>query len=256
MADAATVQSLVDYYVNLLIIQYNQKPNARAEMGLYVSNLLADAVMLDVLNGYDIETAVGVQLDVLGKYVGVDRFYLQLELENFFAFTTYSEIDPDSLTKFGFSQYSNFNGFSANGWIDYSDIVLQKNTLEDADFRTIIKLAIIRNNSNHSVGDIDTKIAGLFGSDIHAEAKESVPKVMWYFLVLSSSPLVQAILYKKLLPKPIGVRLGIVDTTSGLIFAFAKYANANPTYAYGFSRYSNYASLSGQILTYDVISAG
>lgn len=257
MADTATVDSIVQYYVNLLIIQYNQKPKARATIELYVRNLLCSGIMLDVMNGYDIETAIGVQLDVLGKYVGQDRFYLQLDLINYFAFTDYSETTPDTLQKFGFSTYATYDGFSANGWLTYSDLALQKNTLSDDDFRTIIKLAIIQNNSNHSVGDIDTKIFNLFGTQIRAESKESRPKVMWYFIQLSNSPLVQAILYKKLLPKPIGVRLGIVSVTSGNVFSFCTYSNQTPgPNAYGLSRYGNFDTLSGQVLTYDVISAG
>lgn len=254
MADTSTVDDLVAYYVNLLIIQYNQKPKARATIELYVRNILANGILLDILNGYDIETAVGKQLDIIGKYVGVDRFYLQSDIINYFAFTDYSEPDPDSLEKFGFSTYATYDGFSANGWLTYSDIVLQKNTLSDDDFRRLIKLAIIQNTSNHSVGDIDTRLFGLFGTQIHAEAKDAVPMVMWYFLKLSNSPLVQAILSKNLLPKPIGVRIGIVDTTPGNTFAFANYTNQTPSYAYGLSRYSNFGSLSGQILTYDQLS--
>lgn len=250
----ADVSSLIEYYTDLLIIQYNQKPKARATIQLYVENLLASGVLLDVLNGYDIETAVGKQLDVLGKYVGVDRFFLESDIINYFAFTDYEEPDPDSETKYGFSTYATYDGFSANGWLTYSDIVLQKNTLDDADFRTVIKLAIIQNTSNHSVGDIDTRIAALFGSDVHAEAKNSVPMVMWYFIRLSNSPLMQAILYKKLLPKPMGVRLQYVQQPTGNIFAFARYSNPNPSFAYGLSTYANYGSLSGQILTYDQIS--
>ena len=63
------------YYSNLLIMQYHSKPKAKATIEESVA-LLPDDIILDVINGFDIETAVGKQLDVLGEYVGVDRYYL------------------------------------------------------------------------------------------------------------------------------------------------------------------------------------
>ena len=72
------------YYSNLLIMQYHGKPKAKATIEKSVA-LLPDDIILDVINGFNIETAVGKQLDILGEYVGVDRYYLvdsQAELLN------------------------------------------------------------------------------------------------------------------------------------------------------------------------------
>lgn len=72
------------YYSNLLIMQYHNKPKAKATIEATVG-LLPDDLIMEVLNGFDIETAVGKQLDILGEYVGVDRYYLvdnQAELLN------------------------------------------------------------------------------------------------------------------------------------------------------------------------------
>lgn len=72
------------YYSNLLIMQYHGKPKAKATIEKTVA-LLPDDIILDVINGFDIQTAVGKQLDILGEYVGVDRYYLvdnQAELLN------------------------------------------------------------------------------------------------------------------------------------------------------------------------------
>ena len=72
------------YYSNLLIMQYHGKPKAKATIEKSVA-LLPDDIILDVINGFNIETAVGKQLDILGEYVGVDRYYLvdnQVDLLN------------------------------------------------------------------------------------------------------------------------------------------------------------------------------
>ena len=64
-----------EYYSNLLILQYNGKPKAKATIEAVVS-LLPDDLIQEVIGGFDIETAVGKQLDILGEYVGVDRYYI------------------------------------------------------------------------------------------------------------------------------------------------------------------------------------
>lgn len=73
-----------EYYSNLLILQYHGKPKAKATIEASTA-LLPSELILEVLNGFDIETAVGKQLDILGEYVGVNRYYLvdnQAELLN------------------------------------------------------------------------------------------------------------------------------------------------------------------------------
>lgn len=69
------MSSTDSYYSNLLIMQYHSKPKAKATIEACVS-LLPDDLLLEVLHGFDIGTAVGKQLDILGEYVGVDRYYL------------------------------------------------------------------------------------------------------------------------------------------------------------------------------------
>jgi hypothetical protein len=254
MADAATVQGLIDYYVNLLIIQYNQKPKARATIALLAEVLLANGVMLDVLNGYNIDTAVGVQLDVIGKYVGVNRYYSQEDIEDYFAFTSYTEVDPDALPKFGFSTYATFNNFSYNGTLTYNSIVSNDNALSDNDFRTLIYLAILTNTCDEGHGEIDTKIFNLFGTTIRPESPGNMR--MFYFFTTALSPLIQAIIIKKLLPKPMGVQVTYVQQNNGPMFGFVGYDGVVQNQEYGFSTYANYATQAGRVLTYDQIIPG
>lgn len=68
-----TTQELIDYYANLLIIQYLGKSKAYATIQALVTPVIMDQLPVAVENAYAIETAQGVQLDVIGKYVGVSR---------------------------------------------------------------------------------------------------------------------------------------------------------------------------------------
>lgn len=76
------IENTVEYYKDLLIIQYENKEKARSEVGLHITTLLANDIISKVQDGYDIDTAIGVQLDVLGKYIGKDRLFEASELSD------------------------------------------------------------------------------------------------------------------------------------------------------------------------------
>lgn len=65
-----------DYYANLLIMQYHNKRKAQ-ETIKSSTKALPDTLIQDIINGYDIDTAVGAQQDLLGEYLGVDRYYVE-----------------------------------------------------------------------------------------------------------------------------------------------------------------------------------
>lgn len=254
MATAAQIQSLIDYYADLLIIQYHRKPKAAAHIKLLAETFLASAVYLDVLNGYNIETAIGHQLDIIGKYAGVNRFWAQENLVNFFGFTDYIEVNPDADPKFGFCTYANFESFSWNGTLTYDDIVETQNALSDDDFRILIKVAILQNTCDCGVGEVDEKLFVIFGNTIRKESPGNMR--MFYILTTAITPLLQAIIIKKLLPKPMGVQLTYVQQNSGPMFGFTDYSGIIQPNEYGFSTYANYDTTPGQVLTYDQIIPG
>ncbi len=68
-----TTEDLITYYAKLLILQYVGKPKAYDTIKALVRMVVMDQLPVDVQDAFDIDTAVGVQLNVLGKYVGADR---------------------------------------------------------------------------------------------------------------------------------------------------------------------------------------
>lgn len=68
-----TTQELINYYANLLIIQYIGKAKAYAHIQTLVTPVVMDQLPLSVQNAFNLTGSVGVQLDVLGKYIGVKR---------------------------------------------------------------------------------------------------------------------------------------------------------------------------------------
>jgi hypothetical protein len=68
-----TTDQLATYYANLLILQYLQKPKAFATIKAQVTPVIMDQLPVAVQNAFNLADAVGVQLDVIGKYVGASR---------------------------------------------------------------------------------------------------------------------------------------------------------------------------------------
>lgn len=254
---------LVAYYQSLLIIQYNQQPNAKATIGLLATLALASNIIQQVENAFNItgdNIAVGAQLDIIGKYVGVDRFYSELSLTDYFALVGYSEAGalPSSPPRFGLSTYATFSAGDYNGTLLYGDIIAANNMLTDATFLTLIQFAIILNNSNFSYGTIANLLYEFFGTEIRAESLGNM--TIEFFVSAALTPLIQAVIAKGLLPTPIGVGGLVVSNVEGLIFGMRSYSDVargiTSPYAYGFSTYSNYATLTGQTLSYVQITAG
>ncbi len=68
-----TTNDIINYYANLLIIQYANKPKAYATIQALVKMVVMDQLPVAVQGAFDLSTASGVQLDVLAKYAGVTR---------------------------------------------------------------------------------------------------------------------------------------------------------------------------------------
>lgn len=253
--DASTseqVLGIINYYVSLLIIQYHNKPKARATIALYASVMVCNAVVLAIRDAYNLDTAVGKQLDVLGKYAGIDRYYRELSLIDFFSTPDYHDT-PTSPPQYGFETYATIStGNDFNGTLTYDKIISTANTLIDAYFRLIIKLKIIQNTINHSNKSIDDAMFQFFGAAVRPE--ESGPMTMAYFIASNPTPLIVAALYKHVFPKPMAVGLRIVHDVSGPMFDFTGYDGYQSPFGYGFATYANYDSLQGLDLTYGQIS--
>jgi len=68
------VSEYAKYLANLLIIQYNSKPKAKATIES-LGYMFPDELILSVRDGFNIDTATGKQLDILAKYIGASRGY-------------------------------------------------------------------------------------------------------------------------------------------------------------------------------------
>lgn len=201
----ADVSEIIEYYSQLLIIQYAHKPKAKAMLEMLATEILADGILLDVRDGYDIDTAVGTQLDVLGKYIGATRIFQDNDLTDMFSLETYGESDPTAQPRWGFVTYANYDSLIENGVLTYASVLSKNFFLTDDDYRTLLKLKIIKNYSNGSHKDIDDAMFAFFGMDVTVEQTDTME--MTYTIPFTFNSIIDAAIIKSILPKPLGVAL-------------------------------------------------
>ena len=213
MVDINTIEQIAEQYANLLIIQYRNKPKARAFIKLLYKLIIADGVVLDVLNAFDLDTAVGNQLDVLGKYIGVDRYYLGINLSQnrYFAFG-HNLVPVDEL-------YAGFgHGLEEGRMLKSSDITAF--ALSDDDYRKILRFKIILNTNNGNEKHIDDAIYKFFGLDVIPQYGDMS---ISYLIKKPMQSLVNVCIQKHLLPKPIAIRINcILRNNEAPFFAFGR----------------------------------
>ena len=244
---AIDINGVIEYYKNLLIIQYNNKEKARATIGLLINTLLQNDIYGQVQNAFDLETAEGNQLDVLGKYIGADRFVTQIgDIEgSYFGFTSYATLLTD--TTVGFTDYINYN-IDGGGTLTYNNLNYTQE-LNDFDYRFILKMRIVQNNSNHSQKSVDDGIFIFFGNGVILSTLNNMSIVYFVDDVNYNRAIIA---FKKgVLPRPITVNLnGLIRKSDKKYFGFIRYGSANYSSPIktGFTRYGSLKQ--GQVLTY------
>lgn len=199
------LEQLYTWACNSLIMEYRHAPKNRALMRELVNLIFANNVLVDIKEGFDVETAVGKQLDIIGAWVGLDRFYDSIDLweHSYFALVNYSNIKVDEYEQWqgGFYNYTNFE-YNNGGFLTYklyNETRTKSNQIGDAYFRDLIKLKIIKNSINFTKKNIDDAIYEWSNGTIYTTWDKM--KVIYNFPASKNNLLILAD-YKKCLPAP------------------------------------------------------
>jgi len=196
-----TDAELVDYYVNLLILQYQNKPNAKATVSLFVTEAICNQIIYQVLNAFDIDTAVNNQLTILGKYVNAPREITGLNLGmTFFAMPSYLDVNPDVYA--GFYVYTNTDAQVTSFFEQYPDLNTVY-TLNDNDLRSLIQLKAEVNSSDCSMESIDNILNEFFGATCLATDNGDMTLTYAFTDAVGNLPGIVAAIGA--LPKPAGI---------------------------------------------------
>lgn len=193
---AMTTAEITAYYAKLLILQYRGKDKAFATIEAVVNPVVMDQLPLLVADAFNLDTAEGDQLDVLGKYIGLSRVALT------------------------------FTG---------------QVTLDDSDYRLMLKLKIVQNNAGSSLYEIQNQIHMFFESSLRVFDYKNMSMSYMFDSAFGSEQLAEVFVRQGLLPKPMGVQLGALVYAPDInnFFGMRTYEvpGANIT---GFNSYDDY----------------
>lgn len=140
-------------YLNLIILQYQDKPKLLAEATAIIE-IFEDLKNSseDLKSAFDIDTAVGNQLDIIGKIVGLSRVISEVVPKVYFGF---NNKNPNAL---GFGEAP----FYKTTYAKYGDL-----TLNDQDYRFYLKAKVSINFIKNNIHRINEIIAYLFNNNAY-----------------------------------------------------------------------------------------
>lgn len=195
----ATDPNLLTYYSNLLIVQYRTQSKMIATTQLLVNQSLCDGLPQELQTCFNLDMAVGAQLNILGEIVGVPRNIFGLDLiHTFFNYTNY----VGTPAAIGFGSYTD-NPYSQSLFRSYFDSATY--TLTDFEMRTLIKIKILFNNTFSSTKNIINGLWELFGYDVIFRDNQNM--TIDYFVVNPYQTAFLAGQFLNILPRPMGVGL-------------------------------------------------
>lgn len=165
---------------------------------------------------FDVDTAVGVQLDTIGRWVGQSRLIEGVLLVQFFGFT-------DQLAALPFGEEGN----PAVGGRFYGEgePFTSTSVLADPEYRTLIKARIVRNNAQGTTAELVAALDFLFTAPciVDDPGTMAIGVSIGRPLTLVEQAIVAGL---DILPRPAGVRIAWIIYYYGEFFGFEGQAGA------------------------------
>lgn len=197
-----TTDDLIAYYVGLLIIQYINKPRAAATVTSIVNVLVGSQIIQQVEDGFDLDTAIGVQLDAIGTYRGASRNIVGLNLGlQYFTFPAYAD---SVVSVLGFAEYTD----TVDPFWYFATYADSSTLLTDPDFRLFIQYLCGLQSLDLTMMDIDNFLFEFFGSYVTLVDNENMT-ITYSDNVADPSKLFKIVNYTGNLPHPAGVAVNV-----------------------------------------------
>jgi Protein of unknown function (DUF2612) len=198
---SAELIAYLDYYQSLMAAQYRDLPRASAQIRNFVAQAAADAFLYQLADAFNLDTAIGAQLDIIGKYVGVTRI-ASVPLDTpLFGFWDSTESNPLLQNPYGF--YDETGPYSE--WLSSLSSSTSSTSLSDGQYIQLLKLKIFLNHTNMTLASIQDFLVTFFPGLI--SVTDTSLMVLNYFVSVTVS-LPESIL-EQYLPRPMGVSITI-----------------------------------------------
>ena len=252
-----TEQEFINYYRNLLILQYYDKPHARGTIEALAKMVWDNGTFLAVVNGFNIVSTIGSQNYLLQQIQRLEYNYGVSE-------------EQTQLMRDGVLSMYSFN-LAVGAQLDilasyvgaYRTFVYrnESTTLTDAQLAKLVQLKAINNSGNHSMSAVVSACVGGF-SDALIPMNAGV-MVMMYIVDMDviDADVLHAAFVEDGLPRAMGVRIGYyIERPDSPWFCFTDYEeNGFPNlgrqneWRHGFLTYEDYDTTEAQWMCYDQI---
>lgn len=187
-------------YLSLIPQQHSAAPRFVANLTALLQPLVDQQALLASLpSAYDLELAVGAQLDTVGLWIGRSRFIVTPITGVFFSF-------DDAVL-----------GFDAGHWIGQFDSLDGMTRLDDPSYRMLLKAKVASNHWDGTLAGAAAALTYVF-NDPNSSVFIQDNQDMSYSLNVAGtplSPLMLSLLNGAYIPlKPAGVRLAFINQVS------------------------------------------
>lgn len=191
-------------YSTLITSEHNQKPNFMSLIGSVVG-AAADAVVNTqaIQPAFNLNTAVGAQLDILGLWIGQSRKIDNILVIGFFGFSEVSTGLPDGLQE----TFGELTNPSIGGtWYSLGQADSGSTILNDTAYLTILKAKIVKNQWDGTISGMEQALFFIVG--VNSSINDAGNLTLQINVPLPITPLEEALLESlDLVPRPAGVRI-------------------------------------------------
>lgn len=208
------MEEIIKYYINLLILQYRNKPKAKATIESLAKVLFEDingeVFLLKFQNAFDLDTAELEQLKALSKYIGYSDSLNVIDT-NYFRLSDYEGDDETP----GLSDYNEqYIGYPLLTYSGYTYIIKSlSGSVGIVFFRKILKFLSEIKNKILSLGNLSILLYKYFGNDIYVEEGDKSITYVYsdsIYQQFNSDAILFEAFVKKYMPRPIGCTMTVV----------------------------------------------
>ncbi len=202
-----TPSELAQYYTNQLIMEYFGLPLARGTVTAFTTQAISDMIVMQVREGFNLDSAAGKQLDALGELVGLQR-----SVPGFtpgfpeFAMPDYSDVDAGTLV--GFATYDD-NPPPDGYWANYDDSPTQY-IMTDGQFVEFIRFMVAVRASDYSLKALTDIFFIFFGTLVTITDNLDMTVTYTHDATNDMEILFALLDYLGILPRPAGVQAIVV----------------------------------------------
>lgn len=245
-----TTLELIEYYINLLIVQYATQPNAIATISAFCGELINNQIIAQIGDAFNFAltpvgptsgSAVGVQLEAVAAYRGAQRVYFGLPNNTYFQLGDAGESIPSG----GWLGFIDANDPDSPTEVTWLFVTAQDSqqpiySLTDNQLYRITQLRAYFQSQPTTIENIDNILEIFFGNNVALVDNENM--TMFYIdLLTDTDPLFSIAVFSNSLPHPSGVLMqafradmftdffGLQDALTGYDSSFAGFSDAETT---------------------------